>query len=77
MVVEKYFVTSYPHGIMKTFLRVEIKMIYCCEEHVEIAIDTIVDEYETFPLLSKVDSEDLSTTCEYCRNSAVYVVANE
>lgn len=52
-------------------------MIYCCEEHVDLAIDTIVDEYETFPLLSKVGSEDLSTACEYCRNSAVYVVANE
>ena len=52
-------------------------MIYCCEEHVDIAIDTIVDEFETFPLLSKVEPEDLSTSCEYCQNSAVYMVANE
>ncbi|WP_077215186.1 CxxH/CxxC protein [Bacillus dakarensis] len=52
-------------------------MIYCCEEHVDLAIDTIVDEFETFPLLSKVAVDELSTSCEYCRNSAVYMVANE
>ena len=53
-------------------------MIYSCEEHIDIAIDTIVDEYETFPLMSKVSNEgELSTTCEFCRNKAVYIVANE
>ncbi|MFB6466473.1 CxxH/CxxC protein [Cytobacillus sp. Hz8] len=53
-------------------------MIYCCEEHVEIALDTIVDEYETFPNLSKIPEEkELSTACEYCQNPAVYVVANK
>lgn len=51
-------------------------MIYCCEEHVDIALDTIVDEYETFPLLSKVKDEELSTTCEYCENKAQYIVEN-
>ncbi|MDZ5471682.1 CxxH/CxxC protein [Bacillus sp. 31A1R] len=51
-------------------------MIYCCEEHVDLAIDTIVDEFETFPELSKVEEKDLSTGCEYCRNAAIYVVAN-
>lgn len=52
-------------------------MIYACEEHVDLAIDTIVDEFETFPMLSKVEGEELSTACEYCQNTAVYVVANE
>jgi CxxH/CxxC protein (TIGR04129 family) len=52
-------------------------MIYCCEEHVELALDTIVDEHETFPVLSKIDGDNLSTTCEYCQNTAIYVVANE
>jgi CxxH/CxxC protein (TIGR04129 family) len=56
--------------------RVE-NMIYCCEEHVELALDTIVDEHETFPILSKLTGDNLSTTCEYCQNTAVYVVANE
>jgi CxxH/CxxC protein (TIGR04129 family) len=57
--------------------RLKVKMIYCCEEHVDIALDTIVDDYETFPVLSKVDGDNLSTNCEYCQNSATYVVANK
>ncbi|MGG1675882.1 CxxH/CxxC protein [Neobacillus sp. NRS-1170] len=52
-------------------------MIYCCEEHVDIALDTVVDETETFPVLSKMDVDNLSTTCEYCQNTAVYIVANK
>lgn len=52
-------------------------MIYSCEEHVEIALDEVVDEYETYPVLSKVDVDNLSATCEYCQNAAVYVVANK
>lgn len=51
-------------------------MIYCCEEHVELALDVIVDDYFTAPKLEKIDEEKISTTCEYCRNMAVYVVAN-
>ncbi len=53
------------------------KMIYCCEEHVDIALDTIVDEYETYPVLTKIDVDNLSTSCEYCQNTAVYMVANK
>ena len=52
-------------------------MIYCCEEHVELALDVVVDEFETFPVLTKVDVDNLSTTCEYCQNIAMYIVANE
>ncbi len=52
-------------------------MIYCCEEHVELALDVIVDDYVTAPKLEKITGEDkISTTCEYCRNQAVYIVAN-
>lgn len=51
-------------------------VVYCCEEHVDVAIDTIVDVFETFPNLTKVEGNELSTTCEYCRNTAVYMVAN-
>ena len=55
-----------------------MKKIYCCEEHVEVAIDTIVDECETFPVLNSISEEEkLSTTCEYCRNAPIYMVANE
>ncbi|MCL6572795.1 MAG: CxxH/CxxC protein [Bacillus sp. (in: Bacteria)] len=52
-------------------------MIYCCEEHVDLAIDTIVDEYETFPVLAKAPVDNLSTICGYCKNKAIYIVANK
>lgn len=52
-------------------------IIYSCEEHVDIALDTIVDELFTLPVLTKVDVDNLSTTCEYCQKPAVYMVGNE
>ncbi|WP_442853746.1 CxxH/CxxC protein [Bacillus sp. FJAT-27245] len=52
-------------------------LIYCCEEHVDLALDMVVDEHETFPILEKVDVDNLSTSCEFCQNTAIYVVANE
>ncbi|WP_153125442.1 CxxH/CxxC protein [Peribacillus tepidiphilus] len=52
-------------------------MIYCCLEHVELALDTVVDEYEVAPELIKLsEDQQLSTTCEYCEKKAVYIVAN-
>ncbi|RDI40902.1 CxxH/CxxC protein [Falsibacillus pallidus] len=52
-------------------------MIYCCKEHVELALDVIVDEYETAPVMKVLSEEEqLSTTCEYCENKPVYLVAN-
>ena len=57
--------------------RVKKMKIYCCEECVEIGLDTVVDKCETFPILSKIGVDNLSTTCEYCQKPATYVVANE
>ncbi|MCR2822736.1 CxxH/CxxC protein [Lederbergia panacisoli] len=52
-------------------------MIYCCKEHVELALDIIVDEYETAPVLEEIKTEgNLSTTCEYCQLPAAYIVGN-
>ncbi|MBM7648167.1 CxxH/CxxC protein (TIGR04129 family) [Bacillus ectoiniformans] len=52
-------------------------MIYCCQEHVELALDVVVDEFETFPKIDQLSEEKkLSTNCEYCQNRAEYVVAN-
>lgn len=52
-------------------------MIYCCKEHVELALDVFVDENEIAPILKELtDEEKLSTTCEYCEKQAVYIVAN-
>ncbi|TDL32025.1 CxxH/CxxC protein [Jeotgalibacillus sp. S-D1] len=51
--------------------------IYCCKEHVELALDVFVDEEETFPALCTVDNpNDLSTTCEYCSSTSAYIVEN-
>lgn len=52
-------------------------MIYSCEEHVEIALDEVVDKSGEFPILTKIDVDNLSTSCEYCQNPAVYMVANK
>ncbi|MFA8439049.1 CxxH/CxxC protein [Pueribacillus sp. YX66] len=53
-------------------------VIHCCEEHVELAIDVIIDEKETFPVLEKVNIiHNLYTTCEYCDKPTVYIVSNE
>ena len=52
-------------------------MIYCCREHVELALDIIVDEHETAPVLEELKEDaKLSTGCEYCEKPAVYIVAN-
>jgi CxxH/CxxC protein (TIGR04129 family) len=44
---------------------------------VDLALDMVVDEFETFPVLTKVTGDNLSTSCEYCQNRAVYIVANK
>jgi CxxH/CxxC protein (TIGR04129 family) len=52
-------------------------MIYCCEEHIDLALDVIVDEYEVAPDLKKLtNSTELSTSCEYCSKGAIYIVTN-
>lgn len=51
--------------------------IYCCGEHVDIALDTVVDELGALPILSKLEGDNLSTMCEFCQMTAIYVVANE
>ncbi|WP_110928068.1 CxxH/CxxC protein [Bacillus massiliglaciei] len=54
-----------------------MKKIYCCQEHVEMAMDEVVHEYETYPTLNSIsDDNELSTRCEYCRNDAIYIVGN-
>jgi len=52
-------------------------MIYCCEEHVDYALDETVDKTELPPILKQLDKDKLSTiTCEYCGKPAIYMVAN-
>lgn len=52
--------------------------IACCQEHVELALDIIVDEFEIPPVIHTVDNDKSAPkTCEYCQNKAIYVVSNE
>jgi CxxH/CxxC protein (TIGR04129 family) len=52
-------------------------MIKVCDEHIELAIDIMVDETEIAPEINLIKEEEkLSTTCEYCQKSAIYVVSN-
>ncbi len=52
-------------------------MIYACDEHVDIALEMIVDRYETAPTLEPIQEEKkISTTCEFCQKQAAYIVAN-
>lgn len=52
-------------------------MIKCCLEHIELALDIEVDEHEIAPIMNELSEEEkLSTTCEFCQNSAIYVVGN-
>lgn len=46
----------------------------CCLEHVELALDIIVDECEVPPFIHNVDNSE--NTCEFCQNKATYVVSN-
>jgi CxxH/CxxC protein (TIGR04129 family) len=77
-VVECQMVVKLTIGLRSIFFRKVVnRMIYCCEEHVEIGLDAIVDEYQTFPVMTKITGDNLSTSCEYCQNRAIYMVANK
>ncbi|MCP8971239.1 CxxH/CxxC protein [Ectobacillus ponti] len=52
--------------------------ISCCQEHVELALDIIVDEFQTAPVIHSVDEQtDQIQTCEFCKNNANYVVSDQ
>ncbi|MCM3359715.1 CxxH/CxxC protein [Psychrobacillus sp. FSL K6-4046] len=52
--------------------------IFSCETHINHALDIFVAEEKTFPVMEKINEEkQLSTSCTYCNNSAIYLVAHE
>lgn len=52
--------------------------ITCCLEHVDLALDIVVDECQTAPFVHNViHNEDGIKKCEYCQNDAKYVVSSE
>ena len=51
-------------------------MYFCCDEHIELAIDSIVDEEEVAPVLEKLNcNEQFSTGCSFCEEEAKYKVS--
>jgi len=46
------------------------KNIYACKEHIDMALDDFVDEYEVFPVLEKCEQKK----CSYCDQVAEYMV---
>ena len=52
--------------------------IFSCETHINHALDIYVAEEKIFPVMEKINEEkQLSTSCTYCNNSAIYLVAHE
>ncbi|WP_082394286.1 CxxH/CxxC protein [Bacillus sp. JCM 19034] len=50
-------------------------MYYACEEHIELALDIVVDETENPPIVDKIEQQQKqSTTCSFCKNEPVYTV---
>ncbi|MDV2887390.1 CxxH/CxxC protein [Alkalihalophilus pseudofirmus] len=50
-------------------------MEFACDEHIEVAMDVVVDEYEAAPIIEKLNEADqLSTMCSYCKKPAVYSI---
>lgn len=52
-------------------------LIYSCLDHVELALEKVIDETLQAPVMDEVPKErQLSTRCEYCDRPAIYVVSN-
>lgn len=47
---------------------------YACDEHIDLAIDDIVDGQEQAPVMERAEA---GTTCSYCKATAVYHVRGE
>ncbi|KQL57304.1 hypothetical protein AN965_07260 [Alkalicoccobacillus plakortidis] len=46
-------------------------MIAACEEHIELALDVAVDEWETAPIVEQAKEP---RTCQFCEEKAVYTL---
>ncbi|WP_342509975.1 CxxH/CxxC protein [Sporosarcina sp. FSL K6-2383] len=52
--------------------------IYSCETHINHALDVFVAGEGKFPIMELLSDEiKLSTSCAYCEEAALYVVANK
>lgn len=46
-------------------------MIAACEEHIELALDVAVDEWEAAPIVEKTKE---THSCQFCEQQAMYTV---
>jgi CxxH/CxxC protein (TIGR04129 family) len=52
--------------------------IFSCKEHIDEALDEIVDVQELAPNMEKIeDTHNLSTNCFVCGNQAEYIVFDD
>nr|WP_212391696.1 CxxH/CxxC protein [Sporosarcina beigongshangi] len=52
--------------------------IYSCETHINHALDVFVAREGEFPIMELLsDDKKLSTSCTYCEEAALYIVANK
>jgi CxxH/CxxC protein (TIGR04129 family) len=52
--------------------------IYSCMEHIDEALDEVVDKDELAPIMEKIeDTNNLSTGCFVCGKDATYIVSSE
>lgn len=59
------------NAIMADESRKEDTMIFACEEHIELALDIAVDEWEAAPIVEKCKEEK---GCSYCEQTALYTL---
>lgn len=61
---------------MGTDKRKDVKnMYYACQEHIELALDIVVDEQQLAPIIEKItDEQALSTMCSFCESVAIYSI---
>ncbi|MEB1808216.1 MAG: CxxH/CxxC protein [Bacillaceae bacterium] len=50
---------------------------YTCEEHVELAMEHIIDECEAAPNIGILsDEQKLSTGCSFCDEQPTYIITD-
>ena len=47
-----------------------MEIIYACEEHIDQAMDEVINEKETFPVMNEVNEKK----CSYCNKEAKYEI---
>ena len=47
-----------------------MKVKYACEEHMDEAMDDVINENETFPVINEASGK----TCSYCEKESKYEV---